>query len=537
MLIAVSGKNFLAFENFEIMFSDGLSVITGESGSGKTLLLKAIQALVGSLPAVSPPGGYVEGVFSLEEKQRAFLNSQGYDTGHEVVISVDFTGQRVIFRVDGRLSSKQFVQNLLADSLEVHSQHSTVRLLDPTTHHMIVDNAISDDRKLLEEYSDLFREYNGVCRRLSSLSFDEQTAEREEEVLQFQLDEIDTARLDPKSDSEIEKTYVRLRDSEILMEAFEKLISILRTEDTSAYARLNEGIEIMQSLDRFGYHDESAKLIEALNVLQQFCHNIEEELASLGYDEESVQIVEARINLIQNLKRKYGGSLEGVFKHRGSIVESLSRIREDREEKERLSRKSKDVLAKLWHTGKEIDALREKQSKELVKSVRKHLKDLKMDETDLRFVLIPEEVPRSYGTSRVILEIKTHNSSPYTEIGKVASGGELSRLLIAIECALKGFLPVSTVVFDEIDVGVGQRMGDIMAEKLKELSQGVQTIVITHLPQVAQIADAHFAVSRSTGNREFISTVSRLEGKSRVRELEEMSGKRLLVSREDKCGQ
>ncbi len=536
MLIAVSGKDYLAFESFEIMFSEGLSVITGESGSGKTLLLRAIQALVGSLPSISPPGGYVEGVFSLKEKQQALLKSQGYNTGREVVVSVDFSGQRVIFRVDGRLSSKQFVQNLLTDTLEVHSQHSTVRLLDPTTHHVIVDNAISADRRLLEEYSDLFREYSNICRRLSSLSFDEQTADREEEVLQFQLDEIDRAKLDPKSDSEIEQAYMRLRDSEMLMEAFEKLISILRTEDTSAYARLSEGIEIMQSLDRFGYHDESAKLIEALNALQQSCQNLEQGMTSLDYDEESVQIVEARMNLIQDLKRKYGGSLESVLKHRDSIVRSLSRIRGDREEIERLSKKRRDALESLWRVGKDIDALREKQSKELVKSVKQHLKDLKMDETDLRFVLIPEEVPKLHGTSRVILEIKTHDSSPYIEIGKVASGGELSRLLIAIECALKDFLPVSTVVFDEIDVGVGQRMGDIMAEKLKELSRGVQTIVITHLPQVAQIADAHFAVSRSTGNRDFVSTVSRLEGKPRMREIEEMSGKRLLVSGEDKSG-
>ncbi len=535
MLVAVSGRDYLTFESFDIVFSEGLNVITGESGSGKTVLLKAIQSLVGLLPSGSATGGYVEGVFVADGRQKELLSNHGHISNDELSVSVDFTGQRVVYRINGRLVSRQLVQEVLGGSLEVHSQHSTVRLLDPSTHHVIIDNAITD-RSLLQEYRDLFGELIATRRRLSTFSHYEEGMEREKEILQFQIDEIDRTELDPERDNEIEKTYMRMRESTSLKETSERLMGILRVDESSAYARLNEGVEILQDLGRFGYEHVADKVIEAINALQQACKSVEKEMNSLEIDEESLKIVEARINSIQELKRKYGSSIDDILQFREVLKRKLTKLQNAEEEMESLAGKDQEIAAGLWKLGKEIDRQRAMLAEELVISVKKHLRDLRMEETDLRFFMRPEDAPKAHGTSRVVLEVKTRASSPFTEIGQIASGGELSRFLIAIECALKDYLPVSSIVFDEIDVGVGQRMGDIMAAKMRELSHGVQTIVITHLPQVAQIADAHFAVSRTSGDREFVSVVSRLEGKSRKEEINEMSGKRIEMFREERRG-
>ena len=525
MLLSLAGRDFLTFREFYVEFSEGMNAITGESGAGKTIFLKALLTVLGFPPQWdNVNAGSIEGNFVVDDSLSSKLRETGIEIEEDhLLVTVSFTGQRTIYRINGRMVPRQIVQTAFSDRVEVHSQHSSVTLLDESKHHEILDHALKGEESLTN-YRELYGEFLKVKREFESFSVDPAHIEREKDFLSFQISEIEEAGLQPGEDEIVEMKYTRYRNAQALLDTFHELRELLKDGDLSVYNSLNDAVTIVERIESFGYGEWRENLQVALEELDSLYSKVEEERGSLDIDDEEFTSIENRMTLIQGLKRKYGDSADAILSKLETFKEELRSLQELEERKERLKRREEDLLDKLKKTGEILDQKRLARAREIEEQIRVHLESLRMKGAELKFHLRQEEIPRNYGTSRVTMIVKTNPGMEFMEIGKVASGGELSRFLLALESALREQLDLRTIVFDEVDSGVGQRLGAVVADKLREISQEIQTIVITHLPQIAQNADKHFVVRKEQFGSNTISSIEELHGCSKEREIEEMSG-------------
>lgn len=525
MILTLRGKNFLTFPEFYIEFSAGLNAITGESGAGKTVLLRALRAITGK--AVSrnvAPGSFVEATFLINKAILARASELGIDfDGEEFLIRVDFHPQKTLYRLNGHIIPKQLVKELLDGHIEIHSQHGSVKLLDPSKHHLILDKAVSSS--IIHDYEVKYNQLIAVRKKLGKLHVDPSAIEREKDFIQYQITEIDNARLDPIEDGKIEMRYKKFQNAKILQQTFEILSGMLKDADDSIYAKLSTIIEELNRFRSLGYGDllEHAQL--ALEEVGYLHERLENEMEAFEVDERELVRLEERLNLLQSLKRKYGNTVEEILEMKEELEVKLEELEKLEKNKKELLKIEKELLEDLNELGSRLDYERKEVAKGLYGEVKKHLHDLKMPSAELEFRFFPEASPAAYGTSRVVLYVRTNPGANFMEIGSVASGGELSRIILAIEAAIKDSLDLGTIVFDEIDAGVGARQGHILTEKLNEIAGSTQCIVITHLPQIAEKAKKHFAVIKKATDTFAYSKIVELAGEERKREINDMIGK------------
>jgi DNA repair protein RecN (Recombination protein N) len=300
---------------------------------------------------------------------------------------------------------------------------------------------------------------------------------------------------------------------------------MLRDGQESLYNQLWKAVKELKDFEKYGYSELIEHSNVALEEIEYLYHFIESELEDISIDDDEYQKLEYRFNIIQGLKRKYGQTEDEIFKTWEDLENKFEELENSKQKREELIKTEKILKEKLIKTGKEIDELRAKNAEKIEKSIIPHLEDLKMTGARVKFELIPEDEPKYYGTSKVTILARTNPGGDTLELNKIASGGELSRILLAIESALKKELKLNTIIFDEIDSGVGARMGNTLAEKLVELTENLQTVVITHLPQIASKASKHFAVKKYQFGDIIVSDVVHLKQDERLVELEKMYGR------------
>lgn len=525
MLLSLAGRDFFTFKEFYAEFASGMNAITGESGAGKTIFLRALWAVIGFPPAWdTQEAGSVEGNFSIDESMEEKFKDLGLEIeGEQLLVTVNFTGQRTMYRLNGRMVPRQLVQSIFKDTLEIHSQHSSVGLLDSTKHYLILDHSLENE-ELLGKYRDLYSRYARIKKDLNSLKVEPSQLMRERDFLDFQIKEIEKADLNLDEDTLLEGRYRKHKNARTLLETFQEIENLLKDSERSAYNVLNDAFSLIGKIEGFGYSSWLKNVQAALEETEGLYAKVSEESDSLEIDDEEFAAIESRLTLIQGLKRKYGKTIEDVLLACGQYKRELAALQELERKKDDLQMLERELLEKLHSTGRRLDDIREKRAGEITRDIRGHLEDLKMRGAELRFNLEREEEPKSYGTSKVSMLVKTNPGMDYVEIGKVASGGELSRYLLALESTLKDQLNMGTIVFDEVDSGVGPRLGLVVADKLFEISSKIQTVVITHLPQIASRAVKHFAVRKVQSSLDTTSTIEELSGLERELELKEMAG-------------
>ncbi|AKI98055.1 DNA repair protein RecN [Kosmotoga pacifica] len=525
MILTLRGRRFLTFPEFYIEFAPGLNVITGESGAGKTIILRALKSITGNTGNWEvEDDSFVEATFLGNESLLSRAAELGIDLGgEEFLIRVDFHPQRTLYRLNGRIVPKQLIKQLLDGHIEIHSQHGSVKLFDASKHHFILDKTLS--RSLIESYNEKYNRLLMVRRKLSRLHIDPAAIEREKDFVQYQIAEIEKARLDPKEDGQIELRYKKVQNFKVLQQTFEILSNLLKDADDSVYAKISTVIQELNNFKSLGYGEllEHAQL--ALEEIEYLHERVIEEMEAFDIDEEELIRLEERLNLIQGLKRKYGSTIEEILEMKEKLENRLKELNLLEKSKNELQTIERELLVELKELGNKLDVERKKAANYLYEEVKNHLRDLKMPSADLEFRFFPEEMPLPYGTSRIVLYVRTNPGSDFLELGRVASGGELSRIILAIEAAVKDSLDLGTIVFDEIDVGVGARQGHVLADKLLEISEGTQCIVITHLPQIAEKAHRHFAVVKQIVEGGVFSNIKELTGEQRVKEIRDMIGK------------
>jgi DNA repair protein RecN (Recombination protein N) len=550
VLLELRVKDLGIIEKINWSLSPGLNVITGETGAGKSLVIDAVEALLAGRvdEEVIRHGAsetQIEGVFALPQGEavsqlKGLLTDNGLKADEETLaISCELRRQgRSVVRVNGRAVSRSLVNEIGRALVDIHGQSEHLSLLDIRYHLDFLDS-YAHAMGLRNTFSAKVSELNKIEQELKALAQEEKEMARREEFLRFQIDEIRRASLRENEEQELERERNVLASAEKLKElSYEAYQAIYKGDTSSASApamdKLNEAVSSMRKLVELDptLKQQLAFLEDAAYGLEEAAREIRSYSDRLEHDPNRLEEIEMRLELLRNLKRKYGQSIAVILdymKKAEGELEGLSHSLERRTELEQMRSGLKEEMGKI---ASELSKVRSQAAKKLVAETKKELQELNMSQVEFEVSITqakaPEGIPISdgeiyafnnEGIDNLEFIASTNPGEPLKPLTKIASTGEISRFTLALKGALSEADSTPVLIFDEIDIGVGGRSGEIIGKKLWALAQNHQVICVTHLPQLAAFADAHYNVHKTSAGSRTISMLQTLEGESRTKEL------------------
>ena len=529
MLLELHVKNLALIERADVEFGEGLNILTGETGAGKSIIIGSVSmALGGKASRDSIRHGadyaYIELVFSVkgEDRLRALreLDTEPTEDGL-VIISRKITPSRSISRINDETVTAARLRQITGLLLDIHGQHEHQSLLYKSKHLEILDAYVKAQtqpakKKMEEEY----KNYCILKKRLSSFEMDHDARLREADFLRFEIQEIEEGNIKEGEEEELTARYRRFsharRIAENLNEAYDSLQADAVTRALRSVEQVTEYDEALQSI-RDQLYDAEAILSDAGREISAY-------ISSMEFDEESWRQTEERLDQIHSLQNKYGASvlaIQASLEEKRKRLEELENYDAFREQTEKKLKISTDHLCRLCT---DLSEIRKKASVELVKRIRSGLLDLNfLDvEFDMEFETLDHFTPD--GWDEVQFLISTNPGQPMRPLKDVASGGELSRIMLAIKTVLADSDEIPTLIFDEIDTGISGRTAQKVSEKLSYIAGSHQVICITHLPQIAAMADIHFEILKSASEGSTATTIERLGREKSIRERARLLG-------------
>lgn len=553
MLAELSVENLALIDRLNLCLAPGFDVLTGETGAGKSLIVGAIGALLGDKVDLAVMGRgdlplRIEGIFQLDGERNAklesLLSNHGLDgdEGGLLILSREVKpGGRSVARINQRavpLSLLKAVGHLLVD---IHSQAEHFSLLDPEQHLDLLD-AYAGLGALCSEMAAKYAELSFVERELSKLEREERLMRRDRELLNFQVEEIEAANLKPGEEEELQKQRAILLNREKLSESCESAYQILYGAEAGSVfdlmQRVKDELKGIAALE--GDFKDSVETVEnAIYNIEDLSRALHSYAQTLEYEPKYLEEVEQRLNSISHLKRKYGNSIGEILAFARDAKAKLSGMGAEDEEREQLRKKFSQLQLDTGYVANKLSVARCEAGIRLVEAIKRELAELNMSEVDFAVSAkqresddgLPLPDGKSYvfnptGIDVVEFLVSTNKGEALKPLAKIASGGETSRFMLALSCALQARSPVSTLIFDEIDIGIGGRSGDIVGKKLAMLARSHQVLCITHLPQIACLADAHYKVSKEVEDGCTHIGVQRLDkAEDRAMEITDMLGK------------
>lgn len=539
MLIQLEVENVAIIEKINISMQKGFTVLTGETGAGKSIIIDSLNALLGSrvsreLIRSGAEKAFVQGLFSYtlenDNKFDELLESMGIESQEDrsILISRTFTESgKNVCRVNGTMVTVGMLKEIGQRLVDIHGQHDNQSLLRAEMHIELLDSFAGCELAAEKaEYQVSLRELNTLKAKLKSLAGVDKERERTLDILRFQIGEIEAARLYIGEDIELENKSKILTHSEDIILAFSNAYQWLRGDDG----------EDDCALDKIGLSLDALRKIEDLNPdymsISNALEDIDEKLTDISreirgirdeteYDPKLHKNIEERISLIQGLKRKYGESVEDILKFLNDAKERLDEI-ERSEELILKIRKEIEAAEKNLHKRCEImNKLRKEAAKKLEDGILKELKDLEMPKTQFEVSILscPEEGFTENGTDKVEFLFSPNMGEPVKPLSKIVSGGEMSRVMLAIKTILADIDAIPTLVFDEIDTGVSGKAASKLGEKLKTVAKGHQVICITHHAQIASQANTHYLIEKEEKSGRTLTMVKQLEKIDRENEI------------------
>jgi len=555
LLVELRVKNLGIIEDINWRLDDGLNIITGETGAGKSLVIDAVELLLAGkadeeVIRHGADQAQIEGVFSLPPKENLAslqeLLAEKELAADEDTLVIDCQLRRKspdIIRVNGHAVPKALLRQIGSLLVDIHGQSDHLSLFDSSSHLDFLDS-YAHTLELRQDFNAKAKELNKVEQELKALEKDEQERARREEFLRFQLEEISRAQLKEGEEPELERERDILASAEKLKAVSYEAYRALYEEDASSQAtpaldKLNEAalaikklVEIDPSLKRqLGFLEETIDgLTETARSLRAYSDGLE-------YDPNRLEEIESRLELIRGLKRKYGQSISEVLTYLTKAQKELDEVSNSAERSARLKETAASLKPAMGQTAARLSAERAKAAEKLMTEVKKELNDLNMPQVEFRVSLSQEKdeggIPlpdgQSYafgneGVDTVEFMASTNPGEPLKPLAKIASTGELSRFTLALKGALSEADHIPVLIFDEIDIGVGGRSGEIIGKKLSSLARNHQVVCVTHLPQIAAFADAHFSVHKELAGARTLSLLESLEDEARLKELAIMLG-------------
>ncbi|MCL6570496.1 MAG: DNA repair protein RecN [Bacillus sp. (in: Bacteria)] len=508
MLAELSIKNFAIIEALTIPFEKGLTVLTGETGAGKSIIIDAIHLLVGGRGSAEfvrhgEIKAEIEGLFQLEATHPVYTKALefGIDIEEGMVIlrrDISRTGKSVC-RINGKLVTISTLREVGSTLVDIHGQHEHQELMDETRHLPLLDQFGSEEILASQgEYTQVFRRYQQTLQKLKSLSENDQLTAHRLDLIQFQLNEILNANLKLDEDEELYEEKRKLGNFERVFEAIQSSHIALQGEQKGLdwISMVMGHLEDAAALDG-AYKNISESVSNCFYQLEDAAHFLRNELDVLEYDPERLNEIDNRLNEINQLKRKYGRTINEITEYAAKIEEEIETLQNKETHISELEKELVSIRKDLMLEAKQLTELRHKWAEKLTKLIHKELKELYMEKTvfEIRFIVNPLNFSKS-GVDHVEFYISTNPGEPLKTLSKVASGGELSRIMLALKSIFSKHQGITSIIFDEVDTGVSGRVAQSIGEKIYKVATGSQVLCISHLPQVAAMADTHLFISK-----------------------------------------
>ena len=526
-------KDYILIDELTANFDKGLNVITGETGAGKSILINAID--IAFAPRVSKEvikhdkeKAVIELVIeNTKHDLTKLFEENGVDNfGSELVLTKEITQNGVRSRVNGTLVNQEFIRQLKTYFLDIHSQHQTYAFMQPKYHINLLDNYAKESYGIkLDAYKEKFKEYQNLQSKLETLKNASDMTENQIEFLKFQIDEIDSANIKSSTeDEELNSELEVLENAEKLKELTGSAYWAINGDDGSimeALGKIKQNISKAASMDK-NLEELESNLIDTIERLKDTGSELRDYSHNLDNDTERLNSIQERLYLLDKLKHKYGGTLEAVLETFDKLTNELNAIEFSTQNIEELEAEIEKTHKELEHTASEISENRKNYAQVLSVLIQEKLEKLELPKARFEISVQQKELS-SDGIDNVEFLISTNVSEDLKPLAKVASGGEISRVMLAIKSIFAQSDDINTVIFDEIDTGISGKASQSVADEIAELSKYHQIILITHQPIIASRADKHFYVRKSQSDETKVE-VYVLTGENRIKALAELAG-------------
>ena len=533
MLLGISLKNFTIIDDISVSFGAGLNIITGETGAGKSIIIDAVNIILGgkASPDLIKTGeeeARIEALFDIssypEIKER--LLSSGFECPEDELLI-----KRVLFRkgrsrvhINAETATLSILEQVTEGLIDVFSQHEHQTLLKKDNHLRVLDE-LGGTRALQDEVSSLYHEHRGVSAKLKEMSEGVRSLREKEDFLKFQLEEISKSALTPGEDQELESEKLRLLNSEQLLSASKSAYEEIYENEPSISGRLKS---LTSEISKAADIDEELKKVEstlqsAIVQIEEASFTLRDYASELSFDTGRLDEIEERLKDIGELKRKYGDTIEDILSKESEIEKELSLITNHDENLETLKKELTAIEQSYLKSAKALSGKRIKSGAALTKILKGELSKVGIKEAQF----VPEFNTKEMSPEGIDDVTFLFSANPDEEprpLARVASGGELSRIMLVLKEAIARTEGGSVIIFDEADSGIGGAVAETVGEKIKKLSEPYQVICITHLPQVAKFADSHYLVTKTLEGGKTAVSVESLSPQQRVEELARMIG-------------
>jgi len=539
-------RNFALIDDLRINFKKGLNILTGETGAGKSIIIGALNVILGEKANVEnirsgEDKAILEAMFDISNnlQVQSILNNSGieYEKGEPLIlrreINIDGKSRNYINSTPTTLSKLKEIGTYLVD---IHGQHEHQSLLNVNTHMELLDR-FGHLEKEKQELAERFKEYVNLKNTFEKLEMNEKEKMRMIDLLKFSINEIESANLKVGEDIELEKEYNILNNQEKIFQNIEEAYGKLYSSENDIYSNLKEVILSLSEIEKYDSNIVNAKqkLEEAYYQIEDVIEYLRDYKTGFEYSPERLDAIIDRMELISNLKKKYGDTIEDILNYKEKCIKDLDAIEQSEEEIEKIKSKIVNVIEDLNRLAKNLSGRRRVMAKLFEEKIIENLKELDMGKCvfnvnfsykeDLHGIVNMDG--KSYkltenGIDYVEFLISTNVGEDVKPLKKIASGGEISRVMLALKTVLNEVDRVNTMVFDEIDVGIGGKTADVVGRKVKFLSKAKQIILITHQPQIARYADTHFFIEKQVIGNRTITKLKELSSQERIDEIARM---------------
>ena len=527
-------KNLALIDEMEVEFHNGLNILTGETGAGKSIILGSINLALGGryssdMLRNEEEAGYVELTFFVENDSQVELlkEKEIFPEDGVVTLSRKLIGKRSVSKINGESVSIAQLKDVAGILIDIHGQHEHQSLLYKKNHLVILDSFAKDEIKEVKSKTlDSYQIYKKFKEELVSANLDEKERNKEMSFLEFEINEIQNANLKDQEDDILEEQYRRMVNGKKITGSLEEAYRYTARDNSSASDSLSRAIHCLQEAAR--YDDRAEELCNQLSEVDSLLNDFNRELSdysdSFEFSDEEFYEVEQRLNEINRLKSKYGNSIEEILTYCKDKEEKLIKLQDYDAYLDDLRKQLKSAENELKIVSTELSTLRKEAAKELTESIRQGLLDLNFLDVKFEMVFTELEHFTANGIDEVEFMISMNPGEPVRALGDVASGGELSRIMLAIKTVLAEKDQIETLIFDEIDVGISGRTAQKVSEKMAVIGKNHQVICITHLAQIAAMADSHYLIEKKVVEGKTKTMISLLDRDSEIKELARILG-------------
>lgn len=532
MLLEISIKNFAIIEAISLNFEKGMTVLTGETGAGKSIIIDAMNMMLGARATTDvirhgAPKAEIEGLFSVENSHalQMIFDEQGIELGDEIIIRREILQNgRSVSRVNGQMVNLSVLRSIGQYLVDIHGQHDQEELMRPQLHIQMLDGfGDADFLELKQAYQTNFDAYRKMRKQLLEIKKNQEEHKARIEMLEFQMTEIESASLQPGEDLKLNQERDKLLNHKNIADTLTNAYTMLDNEEFSSLANVRSAMNDMESLEEYDveYREISTSLSESYYVLEDVTKRLEDIIESLDFDGNRLMQIESRLDLIHAITRKYGGNVDDVLMYFAKITEEYNLLTGNHLSSDDMEAELKKLEVSLVDLASKLAAARHNLAQQLEIEIQQELKDLYMDKARFQVQFTKGKFTRE-GNESVEFYISTNPGEDFKPLVKVASGGELSRLMLAIKSAFSRKEGKTSIVFDEVDTGVSGRVAQAIAQKIHKIGQNGQVLAISHLPQVIAIADYQFFIEKISNDHSTVSTVRLLTVEERVEEVAKM---------------